>query len=222
MINLKALHRFWSHVDRRGPDDCWPWLGAKTKQGYGSFSACSRNKRAHRIAWSLGNGQSIPDSLMACHTCDNPSCVNPAHLWLGTNADNMADCRDKNRIGGPVADNISKTHCKFGHALAGDNVHWKKQANNRFWRGCRICERQYQRDAYAREAAARKVKLVEQDRHVAAVGKSTITAAVRERLCRIAASGAQPGRNRNMMLTPDDAQIILSALEPSTHEGNSQ
>jgi hypothetical protein len=86
--------RFWSKVDRRGDGECWPWLGARLKSGYGSVG--HRRARAHRVAWQMSFGD-IPSGQCVLHACDSPPCVNPAHLWLGTHAENMADMRAKGR-----------------------------------------------------------------------------------------------------------------------------
>ncbi len=89
--------RFWAHVDKSaGSDGCWPWVAYKNRKGYGQLRAGGRGILAHRMAYVLTNGP-IPDGLFVCHTCDNPICCNPAHLFLGTNTDNMQDAAKKGR-----------------------------------------------------------------------------------------------------------------------------
>lgn len=87
--------RFWSRVDIRGPDECWPWLAGKSK-GYGVIEIDGRSHKAHRISWSIENG-AIPAGRLICHECDNPPCVNPAHLFDGTHKDNSDDKIAKGR-----------------------------------------------------------------------------------------------------------------------------
>lgn len=97
--------RFWDKVNKDGPtmphmdSACWIWIGGSiTEFGYGGFSVAHKKyMSAHRFSWQLHYG-AIPNGLFVLHRCDNPSCANPEHLWLGTQADNMADKMAKGRF----------------------------------------------------------------------------------------------------------------------------
>jgi len=91
------ISRFWKKVNKSGADDCWNWTAGKFRSGYGAFSVLTKLLKAHRISYMITNGP-IPEGLFICHKCDNPSCVNPSHLWPGTNSDNLMDASRKGRI----------------------------------------------------------------------------------------------------------------------------
>src|SRR5512142_227806 len=99
---IPVEQRFWTKVEKRGADDCWLWRASRNQKGYGQITlstyaaATRRPYLAHRIAWELTFGP-IPAGLEILHRCDNPSCVNPAHLSVGTRADNMQDAAKKGR-----------------------------------------------------------------------------------------------------------------------------
>lgn len=93
------VFRFWSKVRRGSASECWPFTGSCDPKGYGRFHHLGNGRLAHRVAWELVNG-APPPGLQACHKCDNPPCCNPAHLFLGTDAENKSDMRSKGRKGG--------------------------------------------------------------------------------------------------------------------------
>jgi hypothetical protein len=87
---------FWDKVKIGEENDCWPWERNMNPQGYGTLRIQGKMKRAHRVAYELSRGP-IPDGMVVCHTCDNPSCVNPHHLFLGSQRDNVQDMANKGR-----------------------------------------------------------------------------------------------------------------------------
>lgn len=94
--------RLAHYVDRSaGPDACWPWVGSKDRLGYGRLYNGKGPELAHRASYRMAVGD-IPKGLLVCHECDNPSCVNPAHLFLGTSKDNQRDMAEKGRAHRPA------------------------------------------------------------------------------------------------------------------------
>lgn len=91
--------RFFEKVDVQSPNECWMWTGSKSKKGYGRIGLGRResgNAMAHRVSYELHVGP-IPDGMVVLHKCDNPSCVNPDHLRVGTQVENLLDMRSKGR-----------------------------------------------------------------------------------------------------------------------------
>lgn len=86
--------RFWAKVNKS--DDCWEWTACKNSAGYGQIRINGKAELAHRVSWELANGP-IPDAMYVLHRCDNPSCVRPDHLFLGTSSDNTQDMISKGR-----------------------------------------------------------------------------------------------------------------------------
>lgn len=89
---------FWDRVEFGHPSECWPWPYYKVLSGYGQLRFSGKSFQAHRIIWEELHGK-IPDGMCILHTCDNPPCVNPAHLFLGTKLDNTKDMISKGRKG---------------------------------------------------------------------------------------------------------------------------
>jgi len=102
----ESTARFWGNVDVRTPIECWPWVAVVNRDGYGSFLA----KPATHTSLLL-DGKPRPNaSAVACHRCDNPSCVNPAHLWWGTPEENARDAARKGRWSRDIHNRVTRHH----------------------------------------------------------------------------------------------------------------
>lgn len=96
MAKRTVIDRFWDKVKKAGADDCWIWTAARAGPAYGVFGVSGRMVYAHRLSWELSNGP-IPEAMSVLHRCDVPLCVNPSHLFIGTQADNLHDMYAKSR-----------------------------------------------------------------------------------------------------------------------------
>ena len=96
MKKIPVKDRFWTKVDIIEPNKCWLWKAGKDEEGYGRISVNGKARSAHRTSYELTYGL-IELGKLVLHTCDNPSCVNPKHLYLGTDADNTRDKVNKKR-----------------------------------------------------------------------------------------------------------------------------
>lgn len=105
-ISAEWIPRFWARVEKT--DGCWLWLGARDRDGYGQLKRLKRQEKAHRLSWELAHGP-IPEGVLALHHCDNPPCVKPEHLFLGSEADNAAD-RERKRRGDNQWHKIPRNH----------------------------------------------------------------------------------------------------------------
>lgn len=145
MKRWDAVKQFWSHVEPEPNTGCFLWIGNQTRGAYGSVWWKGRQVRAHRFAWELANGP-IPDQMHVLHRCDVRWCVNVAHLFLGTNTDNVRDMIAKGRDRTPASAQRRRMHCPNGHPY--DRIEHDGR------RRCSICYVAVRRRADARYRAA--------------------------------------------------------------------
>ena len=137
MMMPNELLRFMSKIKRCDETNCWDWTSAKNIGGYGLFRREKTRKSmssSHRVSYEYFKGEIGKQFVL--HKCDNPSCVNPDHLFLGDQQENMEDCRQKKRTF-----NQKKTHCKWGHELTTENTYrYRDTYSGRWKRQCRQCQ----------------------------------------------------------------------------------
>lgn len=138
MNSESADARFWRHVRIGGSaTGCWTWTGPTNGHGYGRMRLTSQAKEyAHRFSYERTWGDLEPGQVVM-HTCDNPSCVRPAHLRAGTMSDNSIDMHQKGRWALTKKPGREKTHCPHGHEYDAANTYYSPQG----WRRCRACHR---------------------------------------------------------------------------------
>lgn len=141
---LSVQERIENKLDKSS--GCWLWTGALS-HGYGSITIKRESKLVHRVYWELINGD-IPKGMCVCHHCDNPPCVSPEHLFLGTPTDNNRDRDEKGRHY-----QATQTHCKYNHPFDESNTHYysiKRNGKQSSERCCRACNRRRNKDKYYR------------------------------------------------------------------------
>jgi len=144
-MNPKDLQRFWSKVEKT--NNCWEWKAGKAYHGYGEFGVNGKIVLVHRFSYELFKGE-IPKGLQIDHLCRNRVCVNPEHLEVVTNKENVL------RGFGISAVNARKTCCSKGHELQEPNLY--QSALRLGWRSCKICNRKRGREYYEK----RKQRLI--------------------------------------------------------------
>lgn len=127
---------FWKKVKKTGT--CWIWIGSVSSNGYGTLGINGKSLRAHRVSWMLANGRNeLHRWEFICHSCDNPLCVNPSHLWLGDAKANMSDCIAKGRKA-KMPIRTKSSHCKRGHPMDENNLRFYKFGKYKY-RSCKTC-----------------------------------------------------------------------------------
>jgi hypothetical protein len=125
---------FWDKVKIGQPDECWEWQKFRQPRGYGIVRMDGKCQLAHRVAWTLTKGE-IPKDMLACHHCDNPSCCNPNHLFLGTHLDNATDKERKGRGNQPKGERSGN------HKLTDKQVFEIRRLRAQGWKSVQLAKR---------------------------------------------------------------------------------
>lgn len=139
MISERDSQRFAGFVEKT--DGCWLWTGQNggrdPRRAYGKFWIQGRRRQATHVAWEIASGKPFPVGALACHTCDTPRCVNPAHIFVGDKALNALDAAAKGRLRSAFGD---RTSCARGHPF--DEINTAiVVTNGKRYRRCRLCDR---------------------------------------------------------------------------------
>ncbi|MCK4306058.1 MAG: HNH endonuclease [Candidatus Eisenbacteria sp.] len=153
-MGVALAARFWEKVEKS--PGCWMWTGNKVSdkpnRGYERIWADGKMKLAHRVSWEMVSGP-IPEGMQILHRCDNPSCVRPDHLFMGTRSDNMRDAIAKRRwinVGKPRGkQQRAKTYCPEGHPYSGDNLYIYPDGQ----RACQTCRKRWMKEFHRRQDA---------------------------------------------------------------------
>jgi hypothetical protein len=210
VFSESTLKRFWRKVDKSSSNGCWYWMRSKNDSGYGQFFVNGKVKLAHRVSWEIYNNQCVPDGALVCHTCDNRSCVNPEHLWLGTPKENIVDCANKGRL---HSQNFwrNKLTCKRGHANTPENIVLFPSGSYK----CIVCYKERERVRGEKQKEERRIKREERNKLKVIKHKKPLSDAAKKSL---SLCGYRKRKLSDSQV--DYIRLLLEAKYPATHCAN--